>query len=159
MTALNPVMRVGDQIAEAVLAHAEKQIPRGLNFTPTSAKTALVGDPCSPARDDENIGLNGTAEAVPLQNHGVGGLFQQGVKPAQDNNTARGSAGGKVTKAEAWRLAVEALRTVAIADPTGAARSGLVPFPTTGRFTVSCVNWTRRRSIFTLNRANSPTQG
>ena len=72
MTALNPVMRVGDQIAEAVLAHAEKQIPRGL-------------------------------------------------KPARDDNIA-GSALGKVTKPEAWRLAVEALRTVAIADPDRRAR-------------------------------------
>jgi acyl-CoA thioester hydrolase len=31
----------------------EKQIPRGLNFTPTSAKTVLVGDG-SPARDHKN---------------------------------------------------------------------------------------------------------
>jgi peptide/nickel transport system ATP-binding protein len=72
MTALNPVMRVGDQIAEAVLAHAGKQIPRGL-------------------------------------------------KSARDDNIA-GSAVGKVTKAEAWRLAVEAMRTVAIADPDRRAR-------------------------------------
>jgi oligopeptide/dipeptide ABC transporter ATP-binding protein len=78
MTALNPVMRVGDQIAEAVLAHAEKQIPRGLK----------------PARDDKNRDLNGTAEAVPLQS----------------------------TKAEAWSLAVEAMRTVAIADADRRAR-------------------------------------
>jgi oligopeptide/dipeptide ABC transporter ATP-binding protein len=106
MTALNPVMRVGDQIAEAVLAHAGKQIPRGL----------------SPARDDKNKGLNGAAEAAPFQNHGVGGLSQQGVKPAQDDNTSRGSARGKVSKAQAWRLAVEALRTVAIADPDRRAR-------------------------------------
>ncbi len=54
MTALNPVMRVGDQIAEAVLAHA------------------------------------------------------------------RGN--GRVTKAEAWRLAVDSIRTVAIADADRRAR-------------------------------------
>jgi oligopeptide/dipeptide ABC transporter ATP-binding protein len=82
MTALNPVMRVGDQIAEAVLAHAgsaagsqgfaEKQVPRLATL----------------ARDD--------------------------------NATTFESR--KVTKAEAWRRAVEALRTVAIADADRRAR-------------------------------------
>jgi oligopeptide/dipeptide ABC transporter ATP-binding protein len=85
MTALNPVMRVGDQIAEAVLAHngsapgsqgfAEKQVPR--------------------------LGRRGDL--------------------ARDDNTTT-SERGKVTKPEAWRLAVEALRTVAIADPDRRAR-------------------------------------
>ncbi len=89
MTALNPVMRVGDQIAEAVLAHAQKQIPRGLK----------------PARDDKNIGLNGTAKAAPLQNEVDAGLKARST-----------------TKAEAWRRAVEALRTVAIADADRRAR-------------------------------------
>ena len=56
MTALNPVMRVGDQIAEAVLAHS-------------------------------------------------------------------GNGNGRVTKSEAWRRAVEALRTVAIPEPDRRARS------------------------------------
>jgi peptide/nickel transport system ATP-binding protein len=56
MTALNPVMRVGDQVAEAVLAHPETSQPR------------------------------------------------------------------KISKAEAWRLAVEALRTVAIHEPERRAR-------------------------------------
>jgi oligopeptide/dipeptide ABC transporter ATP-binding protein len=72
MTALNPVMRVGDQIAEAVLAHAEKRIPRGLN----------------PAHDDNSMS----------------------------------SLGGKISKPKAWRRAVEALRTVAIADADRRAR-------------------------------------
>jgi peptide/nickel transport system ATP-binding protein len=61
MTALNPVMRVGDQVAEAVLAHPELAARRG----------------------------NGS---------------------------------DKVTKAEASRLAVEALRTVAIPEPDRRAR-------------------------------------
>ena len=72
MTALNPVMRVGDQIAEAVLAHAEKQVPR---------LAALARD---------------------------------------DNPTS--SLRGKVSKGEAWQRAVDALRTVSIADADRRAR-------------------------------------
>jgi hypothetical protein len=37
-----------------LLKKSKKQIPRGLNFTPTSAKTALVGAPGPPARDDKD---------------------------------------------------------------------------------------------------------
>ena len=62
MTALNPVMRIGDQVAEAVLAHPELASRRG------------------------NV------------------------------------ADHKVTKAEAWGLAVEALRIVAIPEPDRRAR-------------------------------------
>ena len=160
MTALNPVMRVGDQIAEAVLAHA--------NNGASGAKAPQLTNPASaqlklrPFKDSS--GAKAPADLWPSD----AGLIHPnprntgaawGPRLAARSTQTQGSALGKVTKAEAWRLAVEALRTVAIADPTGAARSGLVPFPTTGRFTVSCVNWTRRRSIFTLNRANSPTQG
>ncbi|HUI83181.1 MAG TPA: ABC transporter ATP-binding protein [Candidatus Binatia bacterium] len=70
MTALNPVMRVGDQIAEAVLAHETRQrhnrhLPRGQDG--------------------------------------------QGLRPG-------------VSRAEAWRRAVEALRTVSISDADHRAR-------------------------------------
>ncbi len=72
MTALNPVMRVGDQIAEAVLAHAGAEAP--------------------------NQNGPGTAQ----------------LKPRPFN--------AELTKSDAWRLAVEALRTVAIADADRRAR-------------------------------------
>src|ERR1035438_9756504 len=51
-----------------LLEKSEKQIPRGLNFAPTSAKTALVGDPSSPARDDKNKELNGAPKGPSFKN-------------------------------------------------------------------------------------------
>jgi oligopeptide/dipeptide ABC transporter ATP-binding protein len=84
MTALNPVMRVGDQIAEAVLAHAN----------------------------------NGASGAKAPQDAAAGSA-QLKLRPFKDLSVAHVQ---KVTKSEAWRLAVEALRTVAIADPDRRAR-------------------------------------
>jgi len=82
MTALNPVMRVGDQIAEAVLAHA-----------------TIPGAKAPPKQE--------TASA------------QLKLRPFADRSDV---CRQKVSKAEAWRLAVEALRTVAIAEPERRAR-------------------------------------
>jgi ATP-dependent helicase Lhr and Lhr-like helicase len=39
----------------------EKQIPRGINFAPTSAGTARVGDPCPSPRDGNQKNANGDA--------------------------------------------------------------------------------------------------
>jgi oligopeptide/dipeptide ABC transporter ATP-binding protein len=84
MTALNPVMRVGDQIAEAVLAHARAKAPDFGN------------------RPD--AGLKGRSPMV------------------ADGGRSATVAGASITKAEAWRRAIEALRTVAIADADHRAR-------------------------------------
>ncbi|MGB8771137.1 MAG: ABC transporter ATP-binding protein [Candidatus Korobacteraceae bacterium] len=80
MTALNPVMRVGDQIAEAVLAHAK-----------------------------EPSGAEAPAEIEDVS-------AQLKLRPFKSSSVA------KVSKAEAWRRAVEALRTVSIADADQRAR-------------------------------------
>jgi hypothetical protein len=79
-----------------LLKKPEKQIPRGLNFTPTSAKTALVGDPCSPARDDKNKSLSGTAEAVPFQIASAHGVFQQPARILMDRMNWNDQRAGSV---------------------------------------------------------------
>ena len=69
------------QRLNSLLKNPKEQIPRRLNFTPTSAKAALVGGPGSPARDDKNTGLGRGAEAPHYPNDGSNRVFQQAVKP------------------------------------------------------------------------------
>jgi peptide/nickel transport system ATP-binding protein len=138
-TALNPVMRVGDQIAEAVLAHAdsgwrtpnervEPQIPPLRSNTPPSATTALVGDPVfapvgmtepreAPTTDGSSNLPEPDEKQIPRRLTSARDDKNNKVRPTQE--PARGR---KITKADAWRLAVEALRTVSIADADRRAR-------------------------------------
>jgi oligopeptide/dipeptide ABC transporter ATP-binding protein len=83
MTALNPVMRVGDQIAEAVLAHAK--------------------EPSGAEAPEEIADVSAQLKPRPFQ-------------------ALSGAHVPKVSKADAWRRAVEALRTVAIAEADRRAR-------------------------------------
>jgi peptide/nickel transport system ATP-binding protein len=109
MTALNPVMRVGDQIAEAVLAHG----------VPTEIHKQAWDEMCNGRRQLWNewyrpapVLFKMLSISLPFiagvlgRNHSIGLFYQTGIR-----------------REKAYELAVQALRDVAIPEPDARARS------------------------------------
>ena len=113
MTALNPVMRVGDQVAEAVLAHGVPQ-----HVLEALLARAEEGDP-SGFRDTFQIPLRSVLSLpfllLTTRRHVATGVSVR--RPA-------------IRREKAWQLAVEALRDVGLPDAERRARD--YPFQLSG---------------------------
>jgi oligopeptide/dipeptide ABC transporter ATP-binding protein len=110
MTALNPVMRVGDQIAEAVLAHASatgsNALPDSPGGWPTSARVWRMWGP------------NAKAEGAPhLPQLADVGLCQDSAGGPHPHVVGECGDRKAITRATARQRAIEAMREVAIPSP------------------------------------------
>jgi oligopeptide/dipeptide ABC transporter ATP-binding protein len=123
ITALTPVMRVGDQIAEAVLAHQNRfsfpvsRFPNN-SFADGGAPDGVQSQ--SPMQGPSALGLRPPLGMTMQQGRSTSDLTTPPelsgatVHPRLGMTDKRGSK--KVTRSDAWRLAVEAMRDVAIPD-------------------------------------------